>query len=275
MIEVRNLSFHYPKCNENVLTDVSFTVHKGEWLTIIGKNGSGKSTLIKILNGLLLPTSGRIIVEGLEVTNENLRDIRKRIGMVFQNPENQFVGMTVFDDLAFGMENFQIPKEEMLRRINWVLEAMDICDLKYKAPQDLSGGQKQHIAVAGILTMRPAIIVLDEATSMLDPKGKENFIHLLKKLNKDYKITIVSVTHELSELEFSDRTLAIENGAIVSLASSKHILGNRALRAKYKLGDTFMDRFYDALIEQQFPISSSDLSASQLVEDICQLFLKK
>lgn len=275
MITFENLSYCYPKSTTEVLCDVSFSIQAGEWLTLIGRNGSGKSTLIRMINGLLFPTTGRVCIEGIEVTKENLWETRKKVGMVFQNPENQFVGTTVFDDLAFGMENFQMLQEEMRKRINVVLEEVEMMAYKYKAPQDLSGGQKQRIAIAGILAMNPKIIVLDEATSMLDPAGKVQLLQLLQQFKRTREMTIVSITHDLSELEYSDRTLILEKGKVVSLTSSKEILENRDLRERYELGNTFIDTMADALKEKGFDLQIKGQDTSRWVEEICQLFLKR
>ncbi|HET7616187.1 MAG TPA: ATP-binding cassette domain-containing protein, partial [Bacillales bacterium] len=173
LIEVRNLKFRYHEKDRWVIDDVDLSVREGEWLAVVGHNGSGKSTLAKLLNGLLLPEQGSVSVEGFSTAQEDsLWEVRRRVGLVFQNPDNQFVGTTVRDDIAFGMENRGIPREEMLRRIDDSINKVKMADFLMKEPHRLSGGQKQRVAIAGILAVRPSIVILDEATSMLDPKGR-------------------------------------------------------------------------------------------------------
>ncbi len=179
-ITVKNISFQYTEEDDFALKDLSLTIHKGEWVAIIGSNGSGKSTLAKTINGLLLPQSGTVAVNEVPLTEDNIWDIRKSVGMVFQNPDNQFVGATVEDDVAFGLENQGIPRGEMITRVNDALSRVLMTDFKEKEPARLSGGQKQRVAIAGVVALRPDIIILDEATSMLDPKGRKEVIETLR-----------------------------------------------------------------------------------------------
>ena len=176
-ISLQNIFYRYNTNIEDfVLNDVSLTIDKGEWITLIGANGSGKSTLVKTLNGLNVPQEGEVVIDGLELNDENIWTVRQKVGMVFQNPDNQFVGSTVQDDVAFGLENIGLPREEMIHRIDDALERVEMEDYRQIEPARLSGGQKQRVAIAGILALRPEIIVLDEATSMLDPKGTRRSI---------------------------------------------------------------------------------------------------
>ena len=181
IIEVRNLTFKYQKTDENhQLNDTSFHVKHGEWLSIIGHNGSGKSTVVRLIDGLLEPESGQIYISGDLLTPENVWDKRSEIGMVFQNPDNQFVGATVEDDVAFGLENQGIPRDEMVQRVDEALKMVRMDEFKDREPARLSGGQKQRVAIAGIIALRPKIIILDEATSMLDPEGRLELIRTVR-----------------------------------------------------------------------------------------------
>ncbi len=222
MIEIKNLGFSYQE-DGVALSDVSFNVEKGEWLTILGHNGSGKSTLSKLLVGLLRPSSGTITVDGQVLGEESVYDIRKKIGIVFQNPDNQFVGVTVKDDIAFGLENLQIPRDEMVKRIDEYANRVDMADFLEKEPQALSGGQKQRVAIAGILAMKTDVIIFDEATSMLDPKGRKTILKYIQKLNEE-GVTVITITHDMRESVLSDRILVLKNGEVLKIGPTKDIL---------------------------------------------------
>lgn len=183
---------------------------QGEWLSIIGHNGSGKSTTVRLIDGLLAAESGQIFVEGELLTEENVWNIRQKIGMVFQNPDNQFVGATVEDDVAFGLENKGIPLEEMKARVKEVLKLVGMSAFANREPSRLSGGQKQRVAIAGAIAMRPNIIILDEATSMLDPEGRIELIQTIKEIRDKYNMTVISITHDLDEVALSDRVLVMK-----------------------------------------------------------------
>jgi energy-coupling factor transport system ATP-binding protein len=217
-IRVEGVSFAYTINQTNiipVLRDMSFQVYPGEYLAMIGHNGSGKSTLAKMLNGILTPDAGDVWVEGLNTKEKSLhREIRRRVGMVFQHPDNQLVATIVEDDVAFGLENIGVPADEMKQRVDEALEAVGMSAFRQRPPHHLSGGQKQRIAIAGILAMKPDCIVLDEATSMLDSHGRREILGVIGKLNKA-GMTIVSVTHHMSEAADADRVLVMEEGQIV------------------------------------------------------------
>ncbi|MDC0807322.1 energy-coupling factor transporter ATPase, partial [Collinsella aerofaciens] len=217
MIELKNVSFRYDKTVEEYQIDtVSFHVKQGEWLSIVGHNGSGKSTVVRLIDGLLEAESGEIYVDGKQLTRETIWEIRSKIGIVFQNPDNQFVGATVEDDVAFGLENQGIPREEMLQRVEKAIEQVGMLEFKDREPSRLSGGQKQRVAIAGIIALRPTIIILDEATSMLDPEGREDLMAVMRELQKKFQLTIISITHDLTEIALSDRTLVFQKGKLES-----------------------------------------------------------
>ncbi|HEM3683827.1 TPA: energy-coupling factor transporter ATPase [Streptococcus suis] len=220
IIEVKNLTYKYnQEDNHYTLNDVSFHVKQGEWLSIIGHNGSGKSTTVRLIDGLLEAESGDIYIDGDVLTVDNVWDKRRLIGMVFQNPDNQFVGATVEDDVAFGLENQGIPLEEMRIRVNEALELVGMADFKTREPARLSGGQKQRVAIAGVVALRPKIIILDEATSMLDPEGRLDLIKIVREIKDRHGMTVISITHDLDEVALSDRVIVMKQGQIESISS--------------------------------------------------------
>ncbi len=221
MIEIRDLSFSYQ--NTPALKDVSLDVKKGEWLSILGHNGSGKSTLSKLLIGLLRADKGTINVGGTRLDEHTVYDIRKKIGIVFQNPDNQFVGVTVRDDIAFGLENLCIERDEMIERIDEYAKKVDMFEFLDKEPQALSGGQKQRVAIAGILAMRTDVIIFDEATAMLDPKGRKAVLDYIKKLNEE-GVTVITITHDMRESVMSDRIAVLKDGALLKVGATKDVL---------------------------------------------------
>lgn len=212
MIEVDGLTYIYQK-KDLALDDISFKINDGEFVSVLGHNGSGKSTLSKILVGLLEPTKGNVTINGLNLNQENINEIRRHIGIVFQNPDNQFVGVTVKHDIAFGMENREIPRDEMLERIDEYIKKVDMLEFLNSEPHKLSGGQKQRVAIAGILALNTDIIILDEATSMLDPEGVLEIKELIKELKG--KKTIISITHDLDFARMSDRVIVLKQGKII------------------------------------------------------------
>ncbi|HFU3799141.1 TPA: energy-coupling factor ABC transporter ATP-binding protein [Streptococcus suis] len=220
IIEVKNLTYKYNQEDEHyTLNDVSFHVKQGEWLSVIGHNGSGKSTTVRLIDGLLEAESGDIYIDGDVLTVDNVWDKRRLIGMVFQNPDNQFVGATVEDDVAFGLENQGIPLEEMRTRVNEALELVGMADFKTREPARLSGGQKQRVAIAGVVALRPKIIILDEATSMLDPEGRLDLIKIVREIKDRHGMTVISITHDLDEVAFSDRVIVMKQGQVESISS--------------------------------------------------------
>ncbi len=232
MFEVENASFSYKSYGEvNVdipaLEHVSTTIQKGDFVVILGRNGSGKSTFARLLNALITPLEGKVIVWGKNTTDENnLWDIRSTAGMVFQNPDNQIIATTVEEDVAFGPENLGIEASEIRKRVDESLKTVGIAEYKNSAPHMLSGGQKQRVAIAGILAMKPECIILDEATSMLDPIGRKEVINVLRKLNKEEGITIIHITHHMDEAAIANRLLIIDSGSIVLDGTPKEVFSN-------------------------------------------------
>jgi energy-coupling factor transport system ATP-binding protein len=232
MIDVKNASYVYRSGSEDIedvlaLDNVSLSVRQGEFLVVLGRNGSGKSTLAKLMNALILPLTGTVIVDGIDTTNEEmLWDIRSTTGMVFQNPDNQIVGTVVEEDVAFGPENLGVPPKEIRIRVDEALDMIGMAEFKKHAPHQLSGGQKQRVAIAGILAMRPKCVVLDEATAMLDPVGRKEVMRILRKLNTEEGITIVHITHYMDEAGKADRVLVINEGKCVMLGTPREVFSD-------------------------------------------------
>lgn len=247
MIEIKNLKFKYNQDQTSyTLNDVSFHVKHGEWLSIVGHNGSGKSTTARLIGGLLVADSGQIIVDGQELTEETVWDIRDKIGMVFQNPDNQFVGATVEDDVAFGLENKGLPYKEMVSRVQEALSFVGMMDFKDREPARLSGGQKQRVAIAGIIAMRPSILILDEATSMLDPEGRQELIQSIEDIRQQYGMTVLSITHDLDEVVMSNRVLVLKQGKVESISSPRELFSRGS-----ELVDLGLDIPFSALLTQK------------------------
>ena len=247
MIEIKNLKFKYNQDQTSyTLNDVSFHVKHGEWLSIVGHNGSGKSTTARLIGGLLVADSGQIIVDGQELTEETVWDIRDKIGMVFQNPDNQFVGATVEDDVAFGLENKGLPYKEMVSRVQEALSFVGMMDFKDREPARLSGGQKQRVAIAGIIAMRPSILILDEATSMLDPEGRQELIQYIEDIRQQYGMTVLSITHDLDEVAMSNRVLVLKQGKVESISSPRELFSRGS-----ELVDLGLDIPFSALLNQK------------------------
>ncbi len=247
MIEIKNLKFKYNQDQTSyTLNDVSFHVKHGEWLSIVGHNGSGKSTTARLVGGLLVADSGQIIVDGQELTEETVWDIRDKIGMVFQNPDNQFVGATVEDDVAFGLENKGLPYKEMVSRVQEALSFVGMMDFKDREPARLSGGQKQRVAIAGIIAMRPSILILDEATSMLDPEGRQELIQYIEDIRQQYGMTVLSITHDLDEVAMSNRVLVLKQGKVESISSPRELFSRGS-----ELVDLGLDIPFSALLTQK------------------------
>ncbi|WP_338471357.1 energy-coupling factor ABC transporter ATP-binding protein [Niallia sp. XMNu-256] len=214
LIQIQNISYQYDEQARPALDDVSLTVYESEWLAIVGHNGSGKSTLAKLLNGLQFPQKGTIHVGGIPMSEDTVWDIRKRVGMVFQNPDNQFVGATVQDDVAFALENNGVPREEMVPRVLTALEKVKMDYFLNSEPHNLSGGQKQRVAIAGVIALRPQVIILDEATSMLDPRGREEVLNTVRELKADFHMSVISITHDLEEAAKADRIIVMNKGKL-------------------------------------------------------------
>ncbi len=273
IIEVKNLTFEYEE-NHHTIDNISFNIKKGTYTTILGHNGSGKSTIAKLLMGLLEKKSGDIYVGGIELNEENLYDVRSQIGIVFQNPDNQFIGSTVRDDIAFGLENMCVEPSKMDDIINEYASKVNMIDFLDHEPTKLSGGQKQRVAIAGILAMAPSIVILDEATSMLDPKGKKEINELVRFLNKEKEITIISITHDIEEAALSDEVILLGKGKIVNQGTPDQVLSHKDNITALSLELPFAYQLSEALIKQSVNIEKQ-INQEKLVNQLCQLHLKK
>ena len=274
IIEVRNLKYKYDSESENyTLNDVSFQVKKGEWLSIVGHNGSGKSTTVRLIDGLLEAESGDIIISGDKLTAENVWEKRRQIGMVFQNPDNQFVGATVEDDVAFGLENQGLAYDLMVERVQQALELVGMQDFKEREPARLSGGQKQRVAVAGVVALRPDIIILDEATSMLDPEGRLDLIQTVKKIKDSNQLTVISITHDLDEIALSDRVLVMKEGQVESTATPRELFSREDLE-ELGLDQPFVNQAKAALRQSGLPLPDSYLTEKELQDQLWALLSK-
>lgn len=224
IVDLRHITFKYDDEQEQkTLDDISLTIEKGEWITIIGSNGSGKSTLVKMINGILVPDEGEVYVAGDKLSEETVWKVREEVGMVFQNPDNQFVGTTVEDDVAFGMENKGIPREEMHETVHAVLERVKMTDFLGAEPSNLSGGQKQRVAIAGILALQPDVIILDESTSMLDPITRKTVMETVQTIKEESNITVIAITHNIDEALMADHIVVMDQGRILKEGTQKEI----------------------------------------------------
>jgi len=216
VIQLEDLSFRYPEAGEDALCTLDLSIARGEFLAVLGRNGSGKSTLAKLLNAILIPTKGRVLVAGMDTADEALlMQIRRTVGMVFQNPDNQIVASVVEDDVAFAPENLGLPSEEICRRVDEALRCVGMYKYRMHAPHLLSGGQKQRVAIAGVIAMRPEVLVLDEPTAMLDPAGRREVLRTIEGLRREYGMTVVLITHHMEECVGADRVLVMDRGRIV------------------------------------------------------------
>ena len=271
VIDVKNLSFRYKESQEYYdVKDITFHVKRGEWLSIVGHNGSGKSTTVRLIDGLLEAESGEIVIDGQRLTEENVWNIRRQIGMVFQNPDNQFVGATVEDDVAFGLENQGLSRQEMQKRVEEALDLVGMLDFKKREPARLSGGQKQRVAIAGVVALRPSILILDEATSMLDPEGRRELIETVKGIRKDYDMTVISITHDLEEVAMSDRVLVMKKGSIESTNSPRELFSRNDLD-QIGLDDPFANQLKNSLSQNGYDLPENYLTESELEDKLWEL----
>lgn len=271
IIDVKNLSFRYKENQEYYdVKDITFHVKRGEWLSIVGHNGSGKSTTVRLIDGLLEAESGEIVIDGQRLTEENVWNIRRQIGMVFQNPDNQFVGATVEDDVAFGLENQGLSRQEMKKRVEEALALVGMLEFKKREPARLSGGQKQRVAIAGVVALRPAILILDEATSMLDPEGRRELIDTVKGIRKDYDMTVISITHDLEEVAMSDRVLVMKKGEIESTSSPRELFSRNDLD-QIGLDDPFANQLKNFLSQNGYDLPENYLTESELEDKLWEL----
>ena len=265
-LEIKNLSFSYGD-DRLVIDDISFAVEKGSFVAVLGHNGSGKSTLAKLIVGLLEKKSGQIILDGEEMDKKTIKKLQSKTALVFQNPDNQFIGVTVEDDIAFGLENRCFPSDKMQEEINLFADSVNMLDYLKKEPINLSGGQKQRVALAGALILRPEILILDEATSMLDPKGKSTVRKVIDRIHQEYPdLSIISITHDVDEALLADQVFILSHGKLVANGAPQEILRDREMLLSLKLEQPFVYRFEKKLSEMG--INSKAENIDDLAEDI-------
>lgn len=273
IIEVKHLCFEYEE-NQPIIQDVSFNIKKGSFVAILGHNGSGKSTIAKLLIGLLEKKSGDIVVDGTPLNENTFYDIRHDIGIVFQNPDNQFIGATVRDDIAFGLENKCVPHDQMDEIIDSFSKRVGMYEFLDHEPSKLSGGQKQRVAIAGILAMSPKILILDESTSMLDPRGKKEINELVANIRRETDMTVISITHDIDEALQSDQVILLNQGKIEKMGPSEQILRDKESLLKLGLNVPFAYIVSERLKMDGF-IDEIEIHQERLVQKLCQFDLKK
>ena len=267
-IEISNIAFRYDS-SSIVFSDFSLEIEQGEYVTIIGHNGSGKSTLAKLIIGLLEAKKGSIKVFGEELNEKTLSSIRRKEGIIFQNPDNQFIGTTVRDDIAFGLENHCVPHDDMEGIIQEFSSRVGMAEFLDKEPSSLSGGQKQRVAIAGVLAMKPQVIIMDESTAMLDPKGKKEIRELIKDIRKDNpSLTILSITHDIEEAYGADRVVVINSGKLVYSSTPEEVFLHKEELVNMNLDIPFVYQLKDELLKLGIEVNSNDEEG--LVNEICQ-----
>lgn len=276
IIDVKNLTYKYANSgDEKALDNVSLSIQRGTWTSIVGHNGSGKSTLARSIDGLMTFSTGTIVVDGITLSDETVWEIRKRIGMIFQNPDNQFVGATVEDDVAFGLENLGIETNKMHKIVTEVLKKVRMINFKERQPDQLSGGQKQRVAIAGVLASKPEIIILDEATSMLDPQGRREIINLINEIHRENNLTVLSITHDVSEAMLSDHVIVLNDGQVVQSGSPIEVFKNNEMLKLTGLEQPFSAQVYDELIKNGIDLPENlKMNEKKLEEWLCQYLLK-
>ena len=262
MIEINNLTYQYQADSPKVLDNVSLSFKSGDWVSIIGHNGSGKSTLVKIMMGILEDYEGEIFIRGNKLSKDNIAEYREKFAIVFQNPDNQFVGATVEDDVAFGLENQGLPRAEMVEKTEAALTAVNMLSYRKHAPARLSGGQKQRVAIAGALAMEPDVLILDEATSMLDPEGRKDILNILDNIHGLRKTTLIYITHDLSEIEKSDYAVIMKDGEVLNQGSIEHIFSDTDTLIKSRLVLPYQMQISRALLKGEY------VTHDELVEEL-------
>lgn len=273
-IQLNNLSYYYPDCQgqqNRALAEVNLTIASGEFIVIIGANGSGKSTLARQLNGLLLPSQGECLVSGLNTKAPGkLREIRQMVGMVFQNPDNQIVTTVVEEDIAFGPENLGLPSAEICQRVDNALRLVNMEEYRYHSPHLLSGGQKQRIAIAGVLAMEPKCLVFDESTAMLDPYGRKEVVEIIERLNRQQGITVILITHHMSEAVNADRVIVMHKGRIIEDDKPERLFSQPEKLLGLGLNVPLAAQIACSLQKRGIAIPKNIITAADLVEAICQ-----
>ena len=276
MIKTQDLAFTYPgtedQVNTRALRGVDVTIERGSFVVILGHNGSGKSTLAKTFNAVLLPSGGKVYVEGMDTMDESLLlEIRRRVGMVFQNPDNQIVATVVEEDVAFALENLGVPPEEMRRRVDEAMKMAGIYEYRERAPHNLSGGQKQRVAIAGVVAMRPDCLILDEATAMLDPRGREQVMQTIHHLNKNMGITVVSITHYMEEAAQADRVLVMSKGNVVMEGTPKEVFSQTEKVRSLHLDVPQAAELRDELVKAGIPMPEGIIDTGACAQALYEL----
>lgn len=282
-IKAENIKCLYKDENNSdavALENVNLEIDRGEYIAIIGRNGSGKSTLAKLFNMILDPVEGKIFVDGVDITDENLSedniiDVRRKIGMVFQNPDNQLVATIVEEDIAFGPENLGVPSPEIRERVDDALNTVGMSEYAHHEPHRLSGGQKQRIAIAGVLAMQPECIILDESTAMLDPKGREEVMATVERLNRERGMTIIMITHYMNEAVRADRVIMLDNGHIVKDAPSREIFSDIDLLRRYGLDVPQSIELVSELKKAGIDVQGDPVTLSECADAIKNALLRK
>lgn len=273
MIEVKDLTFSYDN-QVNAVENVSFSIEKGTYTTIIGHNGSGKSTIAKLLIGLLEKNRGKILIDNIELKEDTLYQIREKTGIVFQNPDNQFIGSTVADDIAFGLENHCVDSKDMPKIIQEFAEKVNMSKYLNSEPTRLSGGQKQRVAIAGVLAMAPEVLIFDESTSMLDPQGKAEINRFIQSIHQQTNMTMISITHDIEEVAMSDYVIVMDKGHIVMEGKPEDVLKHEQALINMKLDIPFASKLKNELANVGINVSSA-ISTERLVVELCQFISKK
>ncbi|MGP1451353.1 MAG: energy-coupling factor transporter ATPase [Metamycoplasmataceae bacterium] len=265
MIKITDLVFQYPGNKTNALDGINLEIPQGKYVAILGHNGSGKSTFSKLLVALYKPKSGKIEIDGIEINKGTIKEIRKKIGIIFQNPDNQFIGASVEDDIAFGLENQRVPQKEMKKIIDELATNVEMIDYLEREPQYLSGGQKQRVAIASVLALNPKIIIFDEVTSMLDPAGKRKILEIIHKIQKEQSKTLISITHDMDEAILADYCIVFYKGQILATGSPKEILKNPEIIEKAKIDSPFIYKLSEKLngIEETY-------DKEELINQLCK-----
>lgn len=270
-VRLEHVFYKYEDTEKYAVKDVSISAQKGEWVALVGHNGSGKSTIAKLLNGLLFPEDGLIKIGHFVLSEKNIWDIRRQVGMVFQNPDNQFVGATVQDDVAFGLENHGVPRDTMVERVESALNEVGMQSYALHEPARLSGGQKQRVAIAGVLALQPDVIILDEATSMLDPRGRAEVMETIRIMREQEDITVISITHDLDEVLFADRVIVMNNGEVHSEGTPQEIFEQADAMREIGLGVPFIIELQEKLVAGGFETGSTVLSEGALLDQLWKL----
>lgn len=275
IIELQNVKYSYDLGEQSkllALDNINLKIEEGSFVALVGHNGSGKSTLAKLLNGLLIPSDGKVLVAGEDTADDDkVFEIRKNVGMVFQNPDNQMVASIVEDDIAFGPENLGLPREETARRVEWALEQVGMSEHRLGTPFKMSGGQKQRLAIAGVLAIMPRVLVLDESTAMLDPKGRAEVLAVARKLNKEEKMTVVLITHFMDEAVNAERVIVLSDGKIRLDGTPKEVFASRDILKECGLSTPLVTEIAYTLNRVGIEIDDKIIDEKELVDKLCQL----